>query len=248
MNLFKKTKTTDEKFEENKKRDAILLLLRVYRDDKFKLPHTDAGDKLLEICNRIDPDKKLSEEQLLDAITADDSAQEFLRMLNMDTVLPDDVLKAYAEKYYESLLGVLQSPDPKAWDTHEFQSQQLVSVLSLKNFERFKAYLKESMDADPKCPYFIKSKLLDLLNPPKSLPTKEDEKIAEKIMSLVCVGLRKSEPEVFRALVDSLKWRGADYLQKTLAAVERTPPEKRKLKGRESCVFIETEETVHYVG
>lgn len=89
---------------------------------------------------------------------------------------------------------------------------------------------------------------MNLLNPPKILPTKEDEEVAEEIMSLVCVGLKKSEPEVFRALVDSLKWRGKDYMNKTLEAVKKTPPEKRKLKGRESCVFIETDESVIYVG
>lgn len=59
MELFNKKKSTDEKFEEDKKRKAILTLLRVYRDDKFKIPRTDAGDKLIELCNRLDPDKKI---------------------------------------------------------------------------------------------------------------------------------------------------------------------------------------------
>jgi len=33
MELFKKKKSTDEKFEEDKKRKAILTILRVYRLD-----------------------------------------------------------------------------------------------------------------------------------------------------------------------------------------------------------------------
>jgi len=248
MNLFRKEKSTEEKFEEAKKRKALLTLLRVYRDDKFKIPRTGAGDKLIEICNKIDPDKTLSEEDLLDIILTSCQTREFLKSLDNDTVLPDDVIKAYTEKYYQSLLASLQSPDSNAWDTYEFQSQQLISVLSLANFNRFKEYLQQAMDADPKCPWFVKSKFMGFLNPPKSIPTREDEKTAEKIMRMVCINIEKTNPDVFRALVDSLKWRGSKELGRTLAAVEKTPPEKRKLKGRESCVFIESGETVHYVG
>jgi len=60
--------------------------------------------------------------------------------------------------------------------------------------------------------------------------------------------LQKERPEVFRALVDSLKWRGQEDLQRTLSSVKKTAPDKRHIRGRESCVFIETDETVHYVG
>ena len=248
MGLFEKQKSTDEKFEEDKKRKVILTLLRVYRDDKFKIPRTEAGDKLIELCNSLDPDKKMSEEQLLALLIVSDEIQEFLKILDTDNVLPDDCIKAYAEKYYGSLIDVLSSPDSKAWDTHEFQSQQLISVLSLKNFNKFRDFLKQVMDDDPKCPWFVKNHLLGLLMQPKNLPTKEDEETADEIMSMVCVGLKKSSPEVFRALVDSLKWRGKDALHRTLEAVRKTSPVKRKLKGRESCVFIETDNGVHYVG
>ena len=67
-------------------------------------------------------------------------------------------------------------------------------------------------------------------------------------MRMVCPDLEKGNKDVFRALVDSLKWRGSIELKRTLDAVEKTPSDKRKLRGRESCVFIETEDTVHYVG
>jgi len=248
MEIFRKDKPTEEKFQEDKRRKALLTLLRVYRDDKFKIPRTSSGDKLIEMCNRIDPDKTLPEEELLDIILSSEEVEEFLKTMDNGIVLPDDVIKAYVEKFYNSLLDSIQSPDPNAWDTHEFQSQQLISVLSPAHFNRFKVELQQAMDADPKCPYFIKSKFMDLLGHIKSPPTREDEKTAEKIMRMVCSNLEKTNPEVFRALVDSLKWRGSKDLGKTLAAVKKTPPEKRKLKGRESCLFIESENTVHYVG
>lgn len=241
-------KSSDEKFEEDKKKKAILTLLRIYRDDKFKIPRTEPAEILIGLCNRLDPDKKLSDEELLAHLLVSDDLQEFLKTLDTDNVLPDDCIKDYAKKYYESLIAMLQSPDSGVWDTHEFQSQQLNSVLSLKNFQKFRDFLKQEMDADPKCPWFVKTQLLNLIMAPKNVPTEYDEDIAEEIMSMVCVGLKKSSPEVHRALVDSLKWRGSVELKRTLEAVKKTPPEKRKLKGRESCVFIETEETVHYVG
>lgn len=248
MDIFRKKITTEEKFEQDKNRKVIMTILRVFRNDKFKIPRTEAGDKLIELCNRFDPDKTMSEEVLVSLLLASEETQEFLKMLDTDNVLPDESIRDYAEKYYASLIEILHSPDPGAWDTHEFQSQQLISVLSLKNVNKFKDYLKEAMDADPMCPYFIKSQFLNLLMPPKNLPTREDEETAEEIMSMVCIGLEKNNPDVFRALVDSLKWRGRDDLNRTLEAVKKTCPEKRKLRGRESCVFIETEETVHYVG
>lgn len=248
MGLFERKKTTDEKFEDDKKRKAIMTLLRIYRDDKFKIPRTEAGDKLIELCNILDPDKKLSEEQLISRLIDSDEIQEVLKTLDTDNVLPDDCIKDYAEKYYASLIDIMQSPDSKAWDTHEFQSQQFISVMSLKNFNKFRDFLKQAMDADPKCPWFIKTQLMSLIMQPKNLPTKDDEETAEEIMNMVCTGLKMHSPEVFRALVDSLKWRGKNDLQRTLEAVKKTPPEKRKLKGRESCVFIESEDNVHYVG
>lgn len=248
MGIFTKNKSSDEKFEENKKRKVILTLLRIYRDDKFKIPQTEAGEKLIELCNKLDPDKKMSDEELLALLLVSDEVQEFLKTMDTDNVLPDECIKDYAKKYYASLMAILQSPDSSAWDIHEFQSQQLNSVLSLKNFRKFSDFVKQEMDADPKCPWFVKTQLMDILMAPKNIPTKDDEETAEEIMSLVCVGLSKSSPEVYRALVDSLKWRGREELKRTLEAVKKTPPEKRKLKGRESCVFIETEEAVHYVG
>lgn len=248
MGIFNKNKSSDEKFEDDKKKKAVLSMLRMYRDDKFKIPRTEYGEKLIELCNKLDPDKKLSEEQLVALLLVSDETRDFLKTLDTDNVLPDECIKDYAKKYYESLMAVLQSPDPGAWDTHEFQSQQLNSVLSLKNAQTFSDFVKQEMDADPECPWFVKTQLLNLLMTPKNVPTKYDEETAEEIMSMVCVGLKKSSPEVHRALVDSLKWRGTKDLQKTLEAVKKTPPEKRKLKGRESCVFIETEEAVHYVG
>lgn len=251
MGLFNKKKTTEEKFKSDKKRKIISSIIRMYRDDKFKLPQTEISARLIELCNKIDPDKTMSQEKLIDIIQDSDIVKEFNDTLENDAFLfPDYVIKDYAEKYYASMFAAMTSPDSQAWDKHEFQSQQLVSVLSSINFDRFRTHLENAMDKDPKCPWVMKHRFMDLLhfNEPRKSPTPDEENIAEKIMRMVCSNLEETNPTVFRALVDSLKWRGSEELIKTLAAVEKTPPEKRKLKGRESCVFIESEDTVHYVG
>ncbi len=55
-------------------------------------------------------------------------------------------------------------------------------------------------------------------------------------------GQRNTVPECWKQLIDVMKKVKKD------AGVEETDLGKRKLKGRESCVFIETEDNVHYIG
>ena len=252
MKLFK---NTEEKFEQERRERALTVIIRMFRNDKLKLPETDLSRAMIGFCDQIDPEHKMPERELIQKLMAREDILEFLSSINDGEVLDESTIKAYAEKYYSLLREVLSSPDPKAWDAWEYQSQQAISILSLKNFSTFRDILRELMDADKSCPYYVKKTFSDLLAVPRdgegkapTGPTKDDEKVAEEIMLLVCPGLKKSNKDVYRALVDSLKWRGPIELKRTLEAVEKTPPEKRKLRGRESCVFIETDETVHYVG
>ena len=249
MELFKKKKTTDEKFEDEKKMKAAVFIIRMYRNEKLNLPHTKSSIILLDQCDKIDPDHKLSERELVELLFQSEEVRNAVTSaFNEDNIVSDDVIREYIDKYYSLLRGVLSSPDPGVYDAYEYQSQQLISVLSLKKLDVFKTYLKSKMDGDPDCPYFVKKVYLDILQAPKTLPTEKDEKTAEEIMKMVCPGLKMHSPDVFRALVDSLKWRGGDELLKTLEQVKRTPPEKLHIRGRESCVFIETEHDVHYIG
>lgn len=257
MNIFKKNKTTEEKFEQEKKDRALMIIIRTFRNDKLDLPETPMSRAILKACNQIDPDHKMPERELIQKLKEGKAGSELLASLNSSAgeVLDDNTIKAFAEKYYKNLREVLSSPDPNAWDAWEYQSQQTISVLSLKNINVFKDHMKHIMDTDKSCPFYVKKVFNDLLSGPRDTegraytgPTGEEEKTAEKIMRMVCPGLEKGNKDVFRALVDSLKWRGHVELKRTLEAVEKTPPGKRTLRGRESCVFIETEDTVHYVG
>jgi hypothetical protein len=248
MGLFKKKKSTDEKFEDEKRTKAAVFVIRMYRHEKLNLPPTKFSRILLAECDKIDPDHKLSERELVELLfQSEEVINAVTSAFNEDNIVSDDVIREYIDKYYSLLRSVLSSPDPGVYDAYEYQSQQLISVLSSTKLDVFRTYLKSKMDSDPDCPYFVK-KILNMLQSPVSPPTEKDEKTAEEIMKLVCPDLEKHSPDVLRALVDSLKWRGGAELLKTLEQVKRTPPEKRHIRGRESCVFIETEETVHYIG
>ncbi len=255
MDIFNKKKTTDEKFEQEKKERALTIIIRMFRNDKLNLPETDMSRALIGFCDQIDPGHKMPERELIQKLGEREDVSEFLASINDGEVLDDNTIKAYAEKYYKVLREVLSSPDPNAWDAWEYQSQQTISILSLKNINIFKEHLKNIMDTDISCPFYVKKVFNELLLVPRTAdgrastgPTGDEEKTAEKIMRMVCPGLEKGNKDVFRALVDSLKWRGSIELARTLQAVEKTPSDKRKLRGRESCLFIETEDTVHYVG
>lgn len=257
MNLFKTNKTTEEKLEQEKKERALITTIRIFRNDKLKLPETELSKAMIGFCDQIDPDHKMPERELIQKLQEREDVSQYLASINNGEVLDDNTIKAYAEKYYNVLREVLSSPDPAAWDAWEYQSQQAISILSLKNINVFKEHMKNIMDTDESCPFYVKKVFNELLCVPmprdaegraSNGPTGEEEKTAEKIMRMVCPGLEKSNKDVFRALVDSLKWRGTIELKRTMEAVEKTPADKRKLRGRESCVFIETEDTVHYVG
>jgi len=258
MSLFnKKNKNTEEKFEQEKKDRALITIIRLFRNDKLKLPETDLSRAMIGFCEQIDPDHKMPERELIQKLGEREDISQHLASINANAgeVLDDNTIKAYAEKYYKVLREVLSSPDPAAWDAWEYQSQQTISILSLKNINIFKYYMKTIMDTDTSCPFYVKKVFNELLLVPRDVegkastgPTNEEEKTAETIMRMVCPDLEKGNKDVFRALVDSLKWRGSIELKRTLDAVEKTPSDKRKLRGRESCVFIETEDTVHYVG
>jgi len=257
MNLFKKNKNTDEKFEQEKKDRALITIIRLFRNDKLKLPETDLSRAMVGFCDQIDPDHKMPERELIQKLKEREDILEYLASINDSggEVLDDNTIKVYAEKYYTLLREVLSSPDPAAWDAWEYQSQQTISILSLKNINVFKEHIKHIMETDESCPFYVKKVFNELLLVPRDAegkastgPSREEEKTAEEIMGMVCPGLQKERPEVFRALVDSLKWRGQEDLQRTLSSVKKTAPDKRHIRGRESCVFIETDETVHYVG
>lgn len=65
MNLFKKKKTTEEKFHEEKMMRALATIIRTFRDDKLKLPNSNISQAIIGFCDQIDPDHKMPERELI---------------------------------------------------------------------------------------------------------------------------------------------------------------------------------------
>jgi len=83
-------------------------------------------------------------------------ASDWLDSINEGEVLDEGTVKAYAERYYSLLRKVLLSSEPNAWNAWEYQSQQLISVMSPKNFTTFRDYLINIIDTDDTCDPYVK--------------------------------------------------------------------------------------------
>jgi len=244
-------KGTDQKWSEEKLSQTMRTLIWLYRNSKFNLPQPPHIKELMAVVEEMDPKKAMSELEISRAILKDPSKMEkFIVYFKKDTLLTEEVLDSYARSWYELFRKVLISTDPAAWDATEFQGQQIASVISLKQAEGLFKKVRGIAEGDPTCPFILKKLILQFLTTPSEpkTPTEEDEATAEEIIGVLKPDLKNKDIEIYRALVDSLKWRGKKELTRTLAAVKKTPEERRKIRGRESCIFIESDEGVHYVG
>jgi hypothetical protein len=224
----------------------------MYRNAKLDLPQNQFSIELVRIANEVDPNNTMPARELVDKVLEDGKLISMANALP-SLSLPDEVIRDYAKEFYELTKAALYAKTSKELDAIEYQSQQMQSLLLSADNQKFIAKLGECVDKDKDAPYFLKKFLNKIilaepLGGEKKEPSDEEELLAEKIIDLTCPRLDKKYPIVFRALVDSFKWRGKDELESTLNSIERTPPERRKLRGRESCLFIETDDRVHYIG
>ena len=256
----------DAKFEEEKKQGAIRRILHLYRDTKIILPRNKFADGIEKLVQRIDPHNTMSERELVKKIVL--ASPEFMDgiwdALQTGTFVSEPDLKKYAEQYHKLLKSSITDTTAATWDAIEYFQQQLMSILNLSNVGKFSALVKQLIDEDPKCPYVVK-KFWETIaalqeKAQAKIPTDQQEKLAEEIMGLVDEKLEKDRPDIFRALVNSLKWRPQAELDSTLASVKKTPLKTRKtgwlkrtkgrgnIRGRESCIFIEHADGIQYVG
>jgi hypothetical protein len=243
---------TTSKFEREKMKRILRTYLFMYRNAKLDLPQNQFSIELVRIANEIDPNNTMPARELIDKVLEDGKLISMANALP-SLSLPDDVIRDYAKEFYELTKAALYAKTSKELDALEYQSQQMQSLMLSADNQKFIAMLGKCVDEDKDAPYILKkflNKILlaEPLGGEKKEPSDEEELLAEKIIDLTCPKLDKKYPIVFRALVDSFKWRGKDELESTLKSIERTPPERRKLRGRESCLFIETDDRVHYVG
>ena len=115
MKLFKKS--SDEKFEEEKKKRIAVQVIKLYRDEKLNIPHTKYSRIILDECDKIDPERKMSERELLDKLFQSDEVKKALiEAGNEDSLISDDAIRTYVDQYYAILREVITSPDPNPCD------------------------------------------------------------------------------------------------------------------------------------
>ena len=244
-------KNTDEKWVQEKLGHTLKTLIWMNRNSQWKVPETPISKELMGWVQEVDPEGKMSELELSRQFLKDTPRMgKFMEMFKKDQLISEEVLDKYAQEWYNNIKKCLSSTSAAEWDAAEYQGQQIAAVVSVNQAEALFKKVRTIMEADAACPFILRKLIFGFLTRPTAVPTptEEDEDTADKIIGLIKPELKKSDPDIYRALVDSLKWRGKKELTRTLAAVTKTPKERRKIRGRESCIFIESDEGVHYVG
>ncbi len=102
--------------------------------------------------------------------------------------------------------------------------------------------LAARLEADPKVPYLVHRAFAAWVEMMKSAPDEEVKvlktALAKEIVDMVEDDAKRDLPA---AMVRALQWRGPEDLEKVKGVVEREKAAGRKvrLKGRESCLFLE---------
>jgi len=261
MGLFKRKKSKKvamaimivpekDKWEEEKTKRAIMLIVSMYRNSKIVLPIGEEGRIIMDEVKKIDPDNKKSLRDIVETLINNPEVRIRIEGFKNPNIIDNETLCGLAREHYGRLKTCLSDTTPQAWDEMEYASQQVITALHKDNVEIFFKEIQKQMDIDPGCPFLLKKifQMFPVEEDKPKFPTNEEEKLAEKIMNMVDDDLKDVKPDVYRALVDSLKWRGVDELKRTYDAVKETPKKERKIRGRESCIFIESKDSVHYVG
>ena len=152
-----------------------------------------------------------------------------------------DVAKL-VDSWIEAIVGMCLAHDKDSYDAHDAKADELLGPLMtapVKQVREFYHALAEKMKADSRVPMLVwmgfeawgETMVKDA---PDEGVKRLKNKLAAEIAELVEEPIRDQIPN---AIKRALRWRDAD----TLEAVKRTIQSgaKPKLRGRESCLFLE---------
>ena len=153
---------------------------------------------------------------------------------------PVDV-EAEIQKWHQALIGLFLSHSREEMDDWDYRVDDLMSVIlsaPVAQLREFAKGLLEAMEADPRVPYFLWGPLNGLGE--KILGAPDEEVIQLKVQmaeSIAKLAEKDIQPQLHDAVVNALKWRDGALLQKVEIALKEGKP--ARLKGRESCLFLE---------
>lgn len=147
-------------------------------------------------------------------------------------------------RWVDALAGLLTSHTREEFDRADFQTDDLLQpVLAspVRQLREFSRKVAAAIEQDPRIPFwcvqmfdFVVRHMLALAA--DGQPVELKEVLAAEVARLVTPHIA---PELESAVAGALKWREAATLEKTKAAVQAGA--KPRLKGRESCLFVEVD-------
>ncbi len=150
-------------------------------------------------------------------------------------------VEAEIQKWHQALIGLFLSHSREEMDDWDYRVDDLMSVIlsaPVAQLREFAKGLLEAMEADPRVPYFLWGPLNGLGE--KILGAPDEEVIQLKVQmaeSIAKLAEKDIQPQLHDAVVNALKWRDGALLQKVEIALKEGKP--ARLKGRESCLFLE---------
>jgi hypothetical protein len=153
---------------------------------------------------------------------------------------------ALVVKWHELILGLSMAHDKDEADRFEAQVDECLSPLlkaPVKQLREFAPKLRDSLKADHAVPYLVWHGMevwidkVVMLAPDGEVMELKTE-LAKEIVAMVEDDAKRDLPA---AMVRALQWRSPEKLEqvKDVVATEKAAGRSVRLKGRESCLFLE---------
>jgi hypothetical protein len=152
------------------------------------------------------------------------------------------------EAWSEAIIGLATAHDKQAEDKYEAATDDLMAPLltaPVKQLRELYAKLLEQLKNDPRCPYVMWRSLEQwgqfmVVDAEDEAVIKLKENLAREVVALCEQDVLPQFPE---AMVRALMWRPEEQLEAVKAQLttekEKTGATEAKIKGRESCLFLE---------
>jgi hypothetical protein len=159
--------------------------------------------------------------------------------------VPIDV-DEFVGKWHELIVGLAMAHDKDEADRFEAAVEECLNPIlkcPVKQLRVFAGKLRDSLKADKRVPYLVWSALetwvdkVVLLAPDQGIIELKTQ-LAREIVEMVEDDARRDLPA---AMVRALQWRSPEKLEevKQVVAAEKEAGRPVRLKGRESCLFLE---------
>lgn len=146
------------------------------------------------------------------------------------------------DQWIEAIVGMCLAHDKDGFDAHDAKADELLTpILSapISQVREFYFSMVEKMKADKRVPFLVKISFeawgeAVVKNAPDEGVKRLKRKLAQDIADLAEVALRDQWPE---AIKRALMWRDPEVLEQVKERLEAG--EKPKIRGRQSCLFME---------